>query len=101
MAVDVLMIVTARQLSELPGEALAAGVVLARGTPAIASPVAERSGDPLEAATARQYGASFTHGQMMRRIKALCRQMAERPGLSSSVACSQGIAVVFDQVEIV
>ena len=44
VAVDVFVVVAFRQLAELPAEALATGVVLARGAPAVAAPVAEALG---------------------------------------------------------
>ena len=46
--VDVLVVVAVRQVAELPVEALAAGVVLARVAPAVAAPVAERLDERLE-----------------------------------------------------
>lgn len=44
VAVDVFVIVALRQLTELPAKAFAAGIVLARGTPAVASPITEALG---------------------------------------------------------
>ena len=64
------MVVAVRQLAELPVEALAAGVVLARVAPAVAAPVAERLDQRLERRAVRSARAAFAHGDVVRRIEA-------------------------------
>ena len=81
VAVYVFMIVSPRQLAELPIEALVARVVPARGTPAVPAPIAEafrislerRSGDNVDC-------TAFTQRQVMRRIKRLRREIAPGTG---------------------
>src|SRR6185312_13556490 len=95
VAVDVLVVVALGQRAEAPAEPLAAGVVLPRGAPAIAAPIAERLGDAAQAAGAGEHGAPFAHRQVVRRIKTLRRQMAERAGAAPAILASQCVAVVF------
>ncbi len=85
MAVGVLVVVAERQLPQLPAEALAAGVVFPGWTPAVAPPIAKGFRDALEAAALHEHRAAFPHGQMVRRIKALRRQVAKRAGALSFV----------------
>src|SRR5205814_7041662 len=57
--VRVLVVVALGQLAQLPLEALAAGVVLARHAPAVAAPVAERLHRALQPGLPREHGASL------------------------------------------
>src|SRR5437660_3113549 len=91
VAVNVFVIVAMRKLPQLPAEALVAGVVLARGAPAIAAPVSKRLGNPFQPAAARKNGPTFTHGQMVRRIKALRRKIPKRAGFSPPVGRTKRI----------
>jgi len=53
------MVITFGKLSQLPAEPLAAGVVGARRTPAVAAPVAERFGELAEERAIGQDSASL------------------------------------------
>src|SRR5205814_6061428 len=59
VAVDVLVVVAVGEFAQLPAEALAAGVVLAAGAPAVTAPVAERLRDPPQPTAARQHRPSL------------------------------------------
>ena len=95
------MIVAAGQLAQLPVEALAAGVVLARLAPAVAAPVAEGFDEGLEQRVVGEHRAAFAHGDVVRGIKADRGEVAEGADHLAVVRCAQGVAAVFDQPEVV
>ena len=100
--VNVFVVVAFGQFAEFPAEAFMAGVVLAAGAPAIAAPVAETFREHLELHVADDiHRAAFAHRQVMRRIKALRGQVAERAGEFPVVAAAQRVAVVLDEPEMV
>ena len=67
-----------RQLAELPVEALAAGVVLARVAPAVAAPVAERLDQRLQhAGVLVQHRAALAHRDVVGRVEADRGRVAE------------------------
>ena len=127
VAVSVLVVVALRQLSELPFEALVAGVVDAARTPTVAAPVAEAFGDHLELLSAHDvHRAALAHGEVMGRVEALGADVA--PGASPAdhpirpfvearavlakaqalgqlprhrITATEGVAVVFHQPEVV
>ena len=66
VAVDVFVVVSFGKLTELPAEPLVAGVVLAAGAPAVASPVAEALDERFELHVARDvHRPSFTHRHLV------------------------------------
>src|SRR5258708_16178223 len=73
VAVGVLVVVAMRQPAELPTESFAAGVVLTGGAPAVATPVAERLGDPPQAALVGEHRAPLAHRKMVWRGKSVAR----------------------------
>src|SRR3954468_6318214 len=74
VAVDVFVIVSLRQFTELPAEALPTGVVDSARAPAIAPPVTETFHDYFEAHIARDvHRASLAHRDVVGRIKRLSR----------------------------
>src|SRR5579863_7530316 len=101
MAVGVLVVVAVRQITELPAEPLAAGVVSPRRAPTIAPPIAKRFGDPPQSAAAGEHSAPFSHRQMVRGIEAFRGQVSERAGLLSAIKTPQRVAIVFDKVQVV
>ena len=100
MAVDVLVVVAHGKVAQLPVEALVAGVVLARGAPAVAAPVAEgfRAGlqDRLRGDVHR---SALAQGHVVWRIEALGGKVAEGACPFAVVLRAQRVAVVFDQPE--
>src|SRR5262249_30671205 len=91
------MVVSRRQQALLPAEALAASVVLARITPAIAAPVAERFGERLELRPIGQHATSLAHGNVVSGIEAARGQVAERADRFAFKRRSGGVAAVLDQ----
>ena len=72
VAVGVLVVIAGGQLTQLPLEALIAGVVHPAGAPAVAAPVSEAFGDHLELGVAHDvHGAALAHGEVVGRIEAL------------------------------
>ena len=99
--INVFVIVAFRQFAKLPAETLVAGVVLAAGAPAVAAPVAETLDKHFQFHVAHDvHRAAFAHREVMRRIKTLRGQIAERAGESAVVTAAERIAVVLDQPEI-
>ena len=81
VTVNVFVIVTFWKFAELPHEALAAGIVFARSTPAVAAPVSEGFGVGFERRLAYNVdGTAFAHGEMMRRVEGLGGDVAKGPG---------------------
>ena len=73
------MIVAERQLAELPAEALLAGVVLARGAPAVAAPIAEALRVGFQRGAVHDVDrAAFAHREVVRGIKRLRGDVAPR-----------------------
>ena len=70
MTVGVFMVVSFRQIAELPAKAPVAGIVLAGRARAIAPPVAEALGNSYELRAVGKYGPAFPHRDVMRGIKA-------------------------------
>ena len=68
--VDIFVVVSFRQLAVLAVEAVAAVVVLAGGTDAVASPVAEGARDFVQQRVVGIDGAALPHRHVMRRIEA-------------------------------
>src|SRR2546422_10341946 len=77
--VGVLVVEAEREITQLIAEAFPAGVVLPWLAPAIAAPIAERAGDPVELAARRQDRAALARGDLMRRIERERREMPEGP----------------------
>src|SRR5262249_27674384 len=80
VTIDVLVVVTTRELTQLPTKSFAAGIVLAGRAPTIATPISKRFGNPLELPAAGRHRSAFSHGQLMRRVEALRCEIAERRG---------------------
>ena len=75
------MIVSLRQLAELPAETFITRVVLARGTPAIASPIAEAFGIGFQRGAADNINrTALAHGEVMRRVEGLGGEVAPSAG---------------------
>ncbi len=71
------MVVAERQVTQLPAEALAAGVFLARLAVAVAAPVAKRFDDALEIAVVGEDRALLDHGDVVGRLEADGSHVAE------------------------
>jgi hypothetical protein len=81
VAVNVFVVVSLGQLAELPTEALATGVVFARGAPAVATPVAEALGLGFERWMRYDiYRAPLAHRKVMRRVEGLGGDVAPDAG---------------------
>lgn len=89
MAVNILVVVALGQLAELPAEALVAGIILARGAPAVAAPIAEALGVGLERGTADDVDRpTLAHGEVMRRIEGLGGNITKSPRVGGEDAAS-------------
>jgi hypothetical protein len=97
--VDVLVVVTAWQFSELPFIALAAGVVATRRAIAVTAPVAERLDQLRQLRIVSEDGAAFAHGDVMRGVEAQGADMAEGADLAVAIGAAEGIAAIFHQPE--
>src|SRR5262249_45364737 len=100
VAVGVFMIVAARQLTELPRKALAAGIVLSGRTVAVAAPVADRLGGAFEDRAAHKDRTTLPHRDVMRRVKAQGSDVAECSDLLAGVFCPERIAAILDDKQI-
>ena len=81
VAIGVLVVIALGQFTELPTEALVAGVVDAAGAPAVAAPVAEALGDHLELLIAHDvHRAALAHGEVMGWVEALGADVAPGAG---------------------
>src|ERR1035437_1541340 len=89
VAVDVLVVVAVGQAAELLGEALAAGVVLAAGAVAVATPVADGPGDPGQLVVIGDNHAALAGGDVVRRIERQGGHVAEGAGEALPVARAQ------------
>ena len=75
------MVVALGQFAQLPVESFAAGVVLAAGAPAIPAPIPEALDDDLQLETVDDVDrAALAQRHVMRRIKGLGGEIAQRPG---------------------
>lgn len=81
MAVNVLVVIAFGQLAELPAEAVVAGVILAAGAPAVATPVPKALDKHLQLHVPHHiHGPTFAHRQMVRRIEGLGGKITEEAG---------------------
>src|SRR5208282_2035423 len=101
MRIDVFVIVAVRQLTELPVKTLAAGVLLAGGTPTIPAPVAKGFDERAQEGLFRQDASAFAHGDVVRGIKAYSREIAEGSDFLSAVGRAERVTAIFDQPQAV
>ena len=94
------MIVPAGQRAQLPFEALATSIVLARFAPAIATPVAKRIDQQLQGRFICKNGSAFSGRNVVCRIEAESGNVAERTDVTAPIGRSERIAAVFNQPEI-
>ncbi len=83
--IDVFVIVAVRQLSQLPVETLAAGILFTRSAPAIPSPVAKGFDQRAQQRLVGQDAPAFAHGDVVSRIKADGREIAEGSDFLSAI----------------
>src|SRR5687768_3306752 len=76
--VDVLVVVSVRQVAELPVEPLAARVLLPRLAPAVTSPVSKRLEDRLHLRRVREHTPALPHRDVVRGIEAHGGEVPER-----------------------
>jgi len=80
VAVGVFVVISRREFAEIPSEAFAAGIVLARRTPTVTSPVTETLRISFQWRTGNNiHGSSLSHGQVVRRIERLGGDISESP----------------------
>src|SRR5271170_3154050 len=79
VGVDVLVVITPRQLAKFVLEAFAAGVLLTGSAPAVATPVAERLCQYLQAPRVGEHAAPLAHRDVVSGIEADRREIAEAP----------------------
>src|SRR5208283_1288516 len=98
--IDVFVVVSARQRTQLPVKTLATGVVLAGLAPAIATPVAKGLNEHLQSRLICQDGSAFSGCDVVRRIKTQSGDITEGADVPSLIGRTERIAAVFDQPEI-
>jgi len=101
VAVNVFMVVAVGQSAKLLAEALAAGVVLPAGTVAVPAPVADGAGDAGKVVIIRRHAAPFSQGDVMGGVEGKGGEVAEGTGEFIVIGGAEGVAVVFDEPEIV
>ncbi len=101
VAVGVFMIVSGRQVAQREVVAFPAGIVLPRVAPAVASPIAERFDELFQDRAVGEHGPPFAHRQVVRRVKAHGRNVAECAHRSTVIFGADRVAHVFDQPQIV
>ncbi len=93
------MIVSKGKIAILSAEALSAGIRFAGIAPAIASPVAERFNLCLQQRLGCQDTSAFAHGDVVRRIEAGCREIAEYSDILVAIAGAHCITTILNQPE--
>src|SRR5262245_20294567 len=101
MRIDVFMIVTVRQIAELPLKPLATCIFAARLTPAVASPIAERFYEGFEQRGLSEHAAAFAQGDVVGRIETHGGEIAERAHLPAAVGTPHRVAAILDQPQTV
>ena len=101
VAVRVLVVVAAGEFTQLPVEALAARVVVARGAPAVAAPVPETLDDLAHRLLPSEHGAALAHGDVVGRIEARRGEVAKGADGLAVPSRADGVAGVLDHPEIV
>ena len=102
--VDVFVVVALRQFAVLAIEAMAAVVVLAGGTDAVAAPVAEGTGDLVQQRIVRIDSAALPHRHVMRRVEARRAEVADRSReillAVERIGRAERVAVVLNEPEV-
>src|SRR5205807_3469720 len=99
--VDVLVIIAAWQLAELPAEALAAGVGLTRRAPAVPPPVAYRAHGLRELGIVDEDRAPLAHRDVVGGEEAQGREVAKRAQGLPAPRPAERVAAVLDEIEAV
>ena len=95
------MVVAIGQFTQLPVKPAAAGVVVPWWAPTITALVAERLDNLFHCARLHKYAATFTHGDVVRGIKACGRDVAKRANGFAVVCGANCVAGVFDNEKVV
>src|SRR5919204_614655 len=95
--IGVLVVEPERERAELVAEALAARVVLAGLAPAVAAPVAERAGDPVQLAARGEHRPALAGRHLVRGIEGERREIAERADGLPVDARAESVAAVLDE----
>jgi len=101
VTVNVFVIVTLRQIAQLPFKAAAAGVGFSGIAPAVTPPVAKRLGKFLEGRRLGQHASALTHGDVVRGVETGGCEVAESADAAALISGTDGIAAVLDNPEIV
>jgi len=101
VAVNVFMVVAIGQSAKLLAEALAAGVVFPTCAVAVPAPVADGTGNAGKIIVIRGHAAPLAQGDVMGGVEGEGGEVAESAGKFISVGGAQGVAVIFDEPEIV
>jgi len=99
MAVGVFVVITMRQVAQLPIETLMAGVVDPWFAPAVPSPIPEGFYDLFEPGILGQHGAALAHGQVVCGVEAHRGQVAEGSHLATLVFGTDRVAAILDDPE--
>src|SRR5208283_869687 len=95
--INIFVVVPVGQVTDLPVEALAAGVLFTRGTPAIPSPIAKGFDERAQQGLVRQDAPAFAHGDVVRGIEADGREIAEGSDSFAAIGRAEGVTAIFDQ----
>ncbi len=95
------MVVAERQRAQLPAEALAAGVLLARRAVAVAPPVADGLQVALEQGVVGEHRAALAHGDVVGGVEAQRAHVAEGARQAPVVGGAERIAAVLHDPQVV
>ena len=101
MAISILVVVAQWQVTQLPAKTLATSVIFAGRAVAISPPVTEAFGNRFEFIELGKHRAAFTHGDVVRRVKAERSNIAKSADHLAAVGGAQCVAAVFYQPQLV
>src|SRR4051794_7147406 len=100
MRVRVFVVVTARELAQFPIKSFSAGVFLAGFAPAVPAPVPERFNNGFKEGLFREDASAFAHSDVVCRVKADRRQIAEGTNFSAAICRTHGVTTILNKPEI-
>src|SRR5664280_1364563 len=101
MRINIFVVVSERQFAMLLLESFSAGVVFARWTIAISSPIAHGSQNIQKTRIISDDSSSFAHGYVMSGVETHSCNVPECSSVSAFVFRAQRVAVIFNQPQIV
>ena len=101
MAVGVFVVVAIRQIAMLLSKAFTASVIFAGLAIAIPAPVAEALCNGVQLAVVGEHRTTFPHGDVVRRVKAQCSNVAKGAYHLTTISCPQCITAILYQPQVV